>query len=140
MTAGAPVNMWVEPVLISELEGRMATSKCGSIAVLVCLCSATPHGQGRTVRFDDDEAGKPPKRFSLALTGRGKPGVWVVRKDDAAHVNVLVQTDADATDDRFPVAIYDDFTGADVTLSVQFKTLSGKGDQGAGLVCSMSGR
>jgi len=84
--------------------------------------------------FEKDEAGKPPKGFSFARTGQGRPGVWVVKKDDSAHGNVLAQTDADTTGYRFPVAIYDGFTAKDVDLSVQFKAVSGKGDQGAGLV------
>jgi hypothetical protein len=87
-----------------------------------------------TINFDKDEVGKPPSGFSFALTGQGKPGVWVIQKDDANHANVLVQTDGDKTDYRFPIAIYNDFSGADVALSVKFKSISGKGDQGAGLV------
>ncbi len=90
--------------------------------------------QGVKVDFEKDEAGKAPSGFSFALTGQGKPGVWIVRKDDQAHGNVLVQTDADRTDYRFPVAVYNDVTAKDVDLSVQFKAISGKGDQGAGLV------
>ena len=90
--------------------------------------------QGVKVDFEKDEAGKAPSGFSFALTGQGKPGVWIVRKDDQAHGNVLVQTDADRTDYRFPVAVYNHVTAKDVDLSVQFKAISGKGDQGAGLV------
>jgi hypothetical protein len=97
-------------------------------------CAAIVKAQTTTIDFDTDAIGKPPAGFSYALTGQGKPGVWAVQKDDAAHGNVLVQTDADKTDYRFPVAIYDPFTGADVSLSVKFKPISGKGDQGAGLV------
>jgi hypothetical protein len=97
-------------------------------------CAAIVKAQTTTIDFDKDAIGKPPAGFSYALTGQGKPGVWAVQKDDAAHGNVLVQTDADKTDYRFPVAIYDPFTGADVSLSVKFKPISGKGDQGAGLV------
>jgi hypothetical protein len=84
--------------------------------------------------FEKDEVGKAPRGFSFALTGQGKPGIWIIKKDDQAHGNVLVQTDADPTDYRFPVAVYNDFTAKDVDLSVQFKAMSGKGDQGAGLV------
>jgi 3-keto-disaccharide hydrolase len=91
-------------------------------------------GAAGPINFDGDDPGKAPKGFSFVLTGQGRPGVWLVRKDDAAHGNVLVQTDGDTTDYRFPVAVYDDFTGADVRLAVKFKALSGKGDQGAGLV------
>lgn len=112
----------------------MNISRCGLIAAAVCLYSAAMHGQSATVNFDRDDPGKAPKGFSFALTGQGQPGVWVVKKDDATHGNVLVQTDADTTDYRFPVAVYNDFSAENVTLSVQFKALSGKGDQGAGLV------
>ena len=86
------------------------------------------------VDFEKDEIGKAPRAFSFALTGQGKPGVWIVQKDDAAHGNVLAQTDGDRTDYRFPLAIYNDFVAKDVELAVQFKAISGKGDQGAGLV------
>jgi len=86
------------------------------------------------IDFEKDEVGKAPLAFSFALTGQGKAGLWVVQKDDAAHGNVVVQTDSDRTDYRFPLAIYNEFSAKDVDLSVQFKAISGKGDQGAGLV------
>src|SRR2546428_1159541 len=104
------------------------------IAVAVCASLVTVTGQSLKLDFEKDEVGKAPKGFSFALTGQGKPGVWIVKKDDEAHGNVLVQTDADKTDYRFPLAVYDDFTAKDVDLSVQFKTISGRGDQGAGIV------
>lgn len=84
--------------------------------------------------FEKDEVGKPPKGFSFALTGQGKPGVWIVSKDDQAHRSVLVQTDGDTAGYRFPIAVYDAITAKDLDLSVQFKAISGRGDQGAGLV------
>lgn len=112
----------------------MYSAKRAVIAVTVCASLVTVTGQSLKLGFEKDEAGKAPKGFSFALTGQGKPGVWIVRKDDQAHGNVLVQTDADRTDYRFPLAVYDDFTAKDVDLSVQFKTISGRGDQGAGIV------
>jgi hypothetical protein len=110
------------------------TARGAWVAALAFVTTGVLLAQSTTIKFDQDEAGKPPQGFSFALTGQGKPGVWVVRKDDATHGSVLVQTDADPTDYRFPVAAYNDFSGTDVNLSVQFKALSGKGDQGAGLV------
>jgi len=104
----------------------VATAVSASVAVAVA--------QSSTVDFEKDDVGKPPKGFSFALTGQGKPGVWIVKKDDQVHGNVLVQTDADTTDYRFPVAVYDGVTAKDVDLSVQFKAISGRGDQGAGIV------
>jgi hypothetical protein len=104
------------------------------VAAAVGVSVATLIGQSMKLDFETDEVGKSPKGFSFALTGQGKPGLWIVRKDDQAHGNVLVQTDADKTDYRFPVAVYDNFSAKDVDLSVQFKALSGRGDQGAGIV------
>jgi hypothetical protein len=91
-------------------------------------------GQSTTVNFDKDAVGTPPAGFSFARTGQGRPGTWVVKSDDIAHGHILAQTDADPTDYRFPVAVYNDFSATDVNISVQFKAVSGRGDQGAGLV------
>src|SRR5690348_10831047 len=102
------------------------------IASHVALCAmaavVTLVAQATKIDFERDDAGQPPKGFSFALTGQGKPGVWVVKTDDAAHGNVLAQTDADATDYRFPLAIYHTVTTKDVDLAVQFKPVSGRGD------------
>jgi hypothetical protein len=89
-----------------------------------------------TIDFNGDKAGQPPSGFSTALTGRGQPGKWVVMKDDASpdRGNVLAQTDADATDYRFPVCVYDGLTAKDADISVKFKAISGRIDQGAGIV------
>jgi beta-xylosidase-like protein len=104
------------------------------VPALLVLTGPAILAQGGTITFDKDDPDKPPNGFTFALTGQGKPGVWVVRKDDSTHGHVLVQSDGDTTDYRFPVAVYNGFSGTDVTVSVQFKALSGKGDQGAGLV------
>ena len=85
--------------------------------------------------FDSDTAGQPPKGFEFALTGKGKPGKWIVQAvDDApSGKNVLAQTDGDETDYRFPIA----YTGPelkDLRLSVKCKPIAGKGDQGCGIV------
>jgi hypothetical protein len=112
----------------------MPKAKRVVVAVAVCASVIVVVGQSSKVDFEKDEVGKSPKGFSFALTGQGKPGVWIVKKDDQAHGNVLVQTDADTTDYRFPVAVYDGVTAKDVDLSVQFKAISGRGDQGAGMV------
>jgi len=100
----------------------------------LCVCATVVSAQTIKVDFEKDETGKPPTGFSFAVTGRAKPGVWIITTDDQGHGNVLVQTDPDPTDYRFPLAVYNDVSAADVALSVQFKAISGKGDQGAGLV------
>src|SRR5437867_2004088 len=91
------------------------------VATAVCATLVVAVAQGSKIDFEKDDVGKPPKGFSFALTGQGKPGVWIVKKDDQAHGNVLVQTDADRTDYRFPVAVYDDFTARTSTCRFNSK-------------------
>ena len=73
-------------------------------AMLAALAAIAVGAASGPINFDKDEVGKPPSGFSFALTGQGKPGVWVIQKDDTSHANVLVQTDADKTNYRFPLA------------------------------------
>ena len=91
------------------------------------------------INFDTFEAGKTPAGFSTALTGGGGPVSWVIREDSTAPSGgkVLAQTSSDTTDYRFPLCVYDKFTGRDVEVSVKFKAVSGKVDQAAGLVARL---
>ena len=106
------------------------------VALWFVSTAAIALAQTKTIDFDKDKAGQPPSGFSFGLTGTGKPGVWVVKKDEASpdHRNVLAQTDPDPTGYRFPVCVYDGVTAKDADVTVKFKPISGKGDQGAGIV------
>jgi hypothetical protein len=70
------------------------------------------------------------------LTELGKAGVWTVTRDDASpgQDNVLAQTDADATNYRFPLCVHNEISAKDADISVKFKPVSGKKDQAAGVV------
>jgi hypothetical protein len=97
-------------------------------------------GKPMRLDFESDTAGQPPKGFTLALTGEGRPGKWIVRAvpDAPSGKNVLEQSDGDPTDYRFPIA----FTGPDLKdlrLSVKCKPIAGKVDQGCGLVWRLQG-
>lgn len=106
------------------------------LATLATAEPSTLAGQAVIFDFEKDEPGKLPAGFSTALTGRGRPGVWVVQRADLAPSGsqVLAQTDTDRTDYRFPVCVYDGARMADATLSVRFKPVSGKEDQAGGIV------
>jgi hypothetical protein len=103
------------------------------LSVFLAL-SATLFGQ--VINFDKDVEGKAPKGFIFGLTGNGKPGAWIVKKDPEAPSapNVLAQTDADPVSYRFPLCVYEAFTSKDVDVSVKYKPVSGKEDQAAGIV------
>jgi hypothetical protein len=106
----------------------------GLLVLSATLAAETP--TRRVIDFESDKLGQAPAMFSFALTGSGRSGVWVVRKDDAAadRGNVLAQTDTDRTSYRFPVAVFNDVTTKDVDVSVRFRPVSGGVDQAAGLV------
>lgn len=86
--------------------------------------------------FDTDPAGGPPAGFSCSRTGQGRTGHWIVQADTDApsRPNVLIQTDADSTDYRFPIAVAGEPLLRDLRLSVDCKPVSGRVDQAAGVV------
>ena len=106
-----------------------------AMTALIAAAGFAGEKQMTTFNFDSDMPGRPPNGFEFALTGKGKPGNWIVQAvDDApSGKNVLAQTDGDETDYRFPIA----YTGPelkDLRLSVKCKPIAGKGDQGCGIV------
>ena len=85
--------------------------------------------------FESDAVGSPPAGFEFGRTGRGAEGKWVVRVEKGGTTNhVLVQESADPTDYRFPLAVVREGSYRDVTLSVKAKPISGRVDQGFGMV------
>ena len=105
-------------------------------AIVLPASVTLAQAQKRTWNFDQDPVGKLPANFTSALTGRGTIGQWMILKDTSAPSppNVLAQTSTDQTDYRFPLAIAEGTSYKDLALSVKFKAISGKVDQGAGLV------
>ena len=106
------------------------------IVFLSVLLALTSSLFGQVINFDRDEVGKSPKDFVFGLTGKGKPGIWIVQKNPTAPSapNVLAQTNADPVSYRFPLCVYDGFSGRDVDISIRYKPVSGKEDQAAGIV------
>jgi 3-keto-disaccharide hydrolase len=92
--------------------------------------------QGRVYNFDSDDEGTIASGWSQDRTGKGSMGKWVVMKDSTApsQHNVLAQISQDETGYQFPVAVIDSSSYKDLQLSVRFKPLKGRIDQGAGLV------
>jgi hypothetical protein len=116
----------------------MKLTRIVAVVFVITLTAASASGQERApilFNFDSDTVGQPPKGFELGRTGGGAEGTWIVRAENDApsRPNVLAQENADTTDYRFPIA----FTGPDLKdllISVKGKPVSGKGDQGFGLV------
>jgi hypothetical protein len=86
--------------------------------------------------FEKDVIGQPPAGFTSYATGSGPAGKWLMQEmaDAPSGKRVVVQTDADDTDNRFPVLIAEGGEYTDVDVSLKGKAISGKVDQGIGLV------
>jgi hypothetical protein len=79
--------------------------------------------------------GSPPAGFTFARTGRGKEGEWTVTADPTASAGrAIEQTSTDRTDYRFPLAIHESFSAANLSVELRFKAVAGKIDQAGGIV------
>jgi hypothetical protein len=86
------------------------------------------------IAIDRMTPGSPPAGFSFARTGRGNEGKWTVTADrTAAAGKAIEQTSTDRTDYRFPLAIRESLSAANVDVEVSFKAVAGKTDQAGGI-------
>lgn len=85
--------------------------------------------------FENMAVGQLPSGMTMALTGGGGPVNWIVVEDKTAPAGtkVLAQTSVDRTDNRFPLAILDAATPANLRISVRFKPVAGSVDRAAGI-------
>src|SRR5713226_588422 len=114
----------------------MRSKQIVSLAAMLVVTVGVALSQTISYNFDSDPVDKPPAGFTSYATGGGPPGKWLVKEmaDAQSGKHVVVQTDADSTDTRFPVLIADKGEYGDLDVSVKGKPLSGKVDQGIGLV------
>ena len=89
-----------------------------------------------TLNFDDVEVGQLPPGFQPVLSGAGKTGVWQVQQatDAPTGDHVLAQTDADPTNDRYPLCIHEGLAARDIDVWVHLRPVSGGTDQAGGIV------
>jgi hypothetical protein len=105
------------------------------VASFVAMCCASVCFAER-IDFDKATPGAVPPGWTVTMTHNGGSPKWEILKADSApsKPNVFAQVSTDATDGRFPLAIYDKAIYKDGMLSVRFKPVSGSVDQAAGLV------
>jgi len=101
--------------------------------------SAAPEAEASaaaTWDFEDAEAGAVPAGWSVAKTGEGPGGEWQVLEDESAPAGpkVLGQVSLEGPKPIYCLCVADETSYADVELSVQFKGVQGKIDQGGGPV------
>src|SRR5262245_22106485 len=81
--------------------------------------------------FDRDPLGKPPQRFSLAITGEGPDVHWEVGRehDVPSRPNMLVQNGRTKPGENFALALLDNVTLDHGEVAVKFKAMGGQEDQ-----------
>lgn len=108
------------------------------VAILTpCAIVAMAEAPQKTAKWDFEDAtvGRLPKGWTAAKTGDGEGSVWKIVEDRTAPKGskVLAQT-AESPGSLFNICVADESEFKDVELSVSFKSIKGKTDQGGGLV------
>src|SRR5262245_12471659 len=120
-------------------DGRMIGRRaCLALGATLAGESALAQEQARMptlVPFTADQPGGPPQGFTPALTGGGGPVRWQVIEDASGEGGrVLAQTSTDATDERYPICIYDAASRDAVGVTVRIKPISGRVDRAGGVI------
>jgi 3-keto-disaccharide hydrolase len=92
--------------------------------------------KGKTLSFDKSDLGKVPAGWTVARTGNGEGSQWKLVEDALAPSGTglaLAQTAAGAKS-VFNLCILEGKRLQDVEVSVAFKAIEGKEDQGGGVV------
>jgi hypothetical protein len=86
--------------------------------------------------FEDAPLDGMPAHWKAAKTGTGPGSVWKVLADDTAPDGrrVLAQTSSEGPNPLYNLCVTDQADYTDLELSVSFKAVSGKLDQGGGVV------
>ena len=108
--------------------------KTPTIPLLALTSFAASFALADTAKFDTTEIGKSPPGWTVAITGKGEPK-WTVEKDNSApsQPSVLKQS-GEVPGPSFPLCIKDASALKDGFVEVKFKSVSGKGDQAAGVI------
>ena len=105
--------------------------------------------RGAEIKFDLSEfpADQTPPGFRSVVSGKGRPGDWKIILDEEPPLlppltpqapvvtrrAVLAQLSQEATDERFPLLVYDGETFGDFNLTTRFKIVRGGLEQMAGI-------
>lgn len=132
------MNTEIRDVFLGVLAIMAITTSagCSQNAGLLDVPAPAIEGETRHWTFTADDVDKTPEGWEIAQTGEGNGSVWKVVADESAPSQtrfVLAQT-AESPRSMFNLCVIEDVSDRDVKLSVAFKSVDGKIDQGGGLV------
>ncbi len=82
--------------------------------------------------FENYNVDNIPENWQINLTGKGKMCEWKIINDN--NNNVLAQTSSEKQSYRFNLIVNKNINYKNLQISVKFKGINGKNDQGGGLV------
>jgi hypothetical protein len=123
--------------LLSVNQGEPVMKKNAIwLAVLGLFLLAADDPAGRSLSFKDAKVGELPKGWTAAKTGKGEGSVWKIVEDESSPDGgkALAQVSADGPNALFNLCVAGEPKLADVDLTISFKAVAGKADQGGGPV------
>lgn len=132
------MNTEIRDVFLGVLAIMAITmsSGCSQNSGLRDVSAPEIEGTTRHWTFTADNVDKNPEGWEIAQTGEGNGSEWKVVADESAPSQtgfVLAQT-AKSPRSMFNLCVIEDVSYRDVKLTVAFKSVAGKIDQGCGLV------
>ena len=109
---------------------------CLALAASLLAFALPAHAEtgAAMVAIDRLTIGSEPSGFTFARTGQGGEGKWSVTADPtAAGGRAIEQVSTERTDYRFPLAIHESFSAANLNAEIRFKAVAGKVDQAGGV-------
>ncbi len=107
-----------------------------TLAPLTAMAQPVPAASGASI----EDTALSPEKFAFARTGNGAAGEWrVVDDPTAANGKALAQLSRDATDYRFPLAVYRPTTARNLDVAIRFKPVDGRIDRAGGVAVRLSG-
>lgn len=122
--------------IAQELEWSLRVDNLELYGGGVLALGATPGIPTKLFHFKQSDVGKLPAGWQAAHTGSGEGSVWKVVADPTTPSKTglaLAQT-AESPHSYFNLCVHEKTEAKDVELSVSFKAVRGKEDQGGGLV------
>jgi len=121
------------PKFFSLIDSVLSIALAASL-----LASAGPRALAETgaimIAINHMKLGSPPSGFIFARTGKGAESKWTVTEDQTASSGrAIEQTSTDRTDYRFPLAIHESLSAANLDVGIRFKAVAGKIDQAGGI-------
>jgi hypothetical protein len=85
------------------------------------------------------EPNREPEDFIFSRTGQGEAARWIIVEDaTASQGRAIAQVSTDRTDYRFPIAVYQPFTGKNLEVKLRFKAVAGSVDEAGGIAVRLT--